>query len=127
MQPVTMRRVIGLLLAVIAAGYWYTSLMEIDISALNLPKVIMAPAFWIGYAIVTIWCLIPQLIRVPGAGNVNLLPTAQTPFQEPMTIGGPQQGEPFQMNGTWYCQWEGNFLMWDQGTQGWVPATMAEN
>ena len=122
-----MRRVVGLLLAIIAGAYWYTALMEIDISALSLPEQVGTPIFWIGYAAVSAWCLIPQLIKVPGAGDVNLLPTSQTPFQEPLTVGGPQHAEPFQMNGTWYCQYQGAFLMWDQASQAWVSATMPGN
>ena len=124
MQPVTMRRVVGLLLAIAAGAYWYTALMEIDINALNLPDQVEAPAFWLGYAAVTAWCLLPQLIRVPGATDVNLLPTTQGLFQEPLTVGGPEHGEPFQMNGVWYCQWQGAFLMWDQTSQEWIPAAM---
>jgi hypothetical protein len=122
MPAVTMRKVIGIVLILIAGAYWYTNLMDIDISGLRLPKQIEAPAFWLGYAVATAWCMMPELIRVPGATQVNLLPTAPTPFQQPMTIDGPQRGEPFQMEGVWYCQWEGSFLMWDYANGAWIPA-----
>lgn len=115
MQPLTMRRLLGVLLIAIAGAYWYTRLADVDISALHLPDQIELPVFWIGYSVVAVWCMMPQLIRTPGAKEVNLLPNTPTPFSNQMM----PNSEPFQMNGQWYVQWEGNLWIWDQNEGQW--------
>tara|TARA_B100001113_G_C20667786_1_gene430734 strand:+ start:78 stop:476 length:399 start_codon:yes stop_codon:yes gene_type:complete len=117
-QALTMRRLAGILLLITAGAYWYSRFAEIDISALKLPEQVELPIFWIGYGVLTTWLMIPQLIRTPGAGNVNLLPNAPLPFANQM-MGN---SEPFQMNGHWYVQWEGNLWIWDQNEGKWSVA-----
>ena len=118
MQPVTMRRLLGVLLILVAGAYWYTRLMDVDISELNLPEQIGSPVFWFSYAAVTSWCMVPQLTRTPGAPQVDLLPTTPTPFQNQIAANS----EPFQMEGKWYQQNGGVLWVWDELAQRWVPA-----
>ena len=124
MQPVTMRRVFGVLMLIIAGGYWYANLQDIDLSVLKLPETVDSPAFWLGYAGFTIFLMMPQLIGVPGTNEVNLLPQ-QSAFQNPLQMGMQMAGQnqqPFQMNGKWYMQTLQGYLMWDDTTQMWVHA-----
>jgi len=118
MQPLTMRRLLGVILIFIAGGYWYTRLAEVDIEGLNLPEQIHLPVFWIAYAAIAAWCMLPQLIKTPGAAEVNLLPNAPTPFSNQLL----PNSDPFQMNGAWYVQWEGALWVWDAATSQWSHA-----
>ena len=56
----TMRRLFGVVMALVAGGYWYARLVDLDISGLKLPEQVEAPIFWMGYASVFIWCMIPS-------------------------------------------------------------------
>lgn len=118
MQVLTMRRLLGVFLVLIAGSYWYTRIAEVDISGLHLPEQIEMPVFWFGYAAVTVWCMIPQLVRTPGAAEVNLLPNAPIPFSNQMM----PNSDPFQMNGLWYVQWDGVLWIWDDATDQWSQA-----
>lgn len=118
MQPLTMRRLIGVLLIIVAGAFWYTKLAEVDMGSLNLPEQLDLPIFWIGYGVLTAWCMVPQLIRTPGAKEVNLLPNAPMPFSNQMMANS----DPFQMHGMWYVQWEGVLWVWDDATSNWTQA-----
>lgn len=117
-QALTMRRLVGVLLVLLAGAYWYTRLAGVDISSLNLPEQIELPVFWIGYGLVATWLMIPQLIRTPGGQEVNLLPNAPIPFNNQMMA----TSEPFQMNGQWYVQWDGALWIWDANSSNWTVA-----
>jgi len=119
MQVLTMRRLFGVLLMIVAGIYWYTRLAEVDISELHLPEQIEMPLFWIGYGIFTTWMMLPQLVRTPGAAEVNLLPNAPIPFANQMMANS----DPFQMNGQWYVQWDGMLWVWDGSLNQWSQAT----
>jgi|TARA_B100001939_G_C16549720_1_gene449823 hypothetical protein len=111
----TMRRLFGILMALVAGGYWYARFVELDISGLKLPEQIEAPIFWMGYAAVFVWCMMPQLIRTPGAQQVNLLPNAPMPFANQMMTNS----DPFQMNGSWFVQWDGYLWKWNPELSTW--------
>lgn len=104
---------------IVAGIYWYTRLAEVDISELHLPEQIEMPLFWIGYGIFTAWMMLPQLVRTPGAAEVNLLPNAPIPFANQMMANS----DPFQMNGQWYVQWDGMLWVWDGSLNQWSQAT----
>ena len=79
------RRIVGLLMLILAIGYIVGWHLEYDLPKYNLPKQIQTPAFIIGYASVLIFMFWPMDDPYVGNGqDVNLLPDRQPAFNQAM-------------------------------------------
>ena len=105
MIAAVLRRLLGIFIILFAIGYAYGRWKDYDISGFDLPEFTHTPAFWIGAAVVSVWCWVPVMQPV-SPRHVSMSQEVPRQFSNP----GEIQNEPFQMNGQWFIIWNGNYM-----------------
>jgi|GEM_PF-5028628 len=111
-----LRRLLGIFIILFGIIYAYGRWNEYEIEGFDIPGFMHTPAFWMGALVVTVWCWVP-IMQPVSPRHVSMSQEVPRQFSNP----GEMQNEPFQMNGQWFIIWNGDYMVWSDEAQQWMP------